>query len=261
MSRWEMDTGLRARLTAGEPGQAGTGVLSRSLVLSTVAAAEMREFYESLVFFHLSDRLGPAKGDVAACFRGPVPGRGGSRWLIHVAVDDLPSTLRRAELLRGRTVPLEAPGSFVVQAPDGSEIILSNSAGQDQTMHEMLELCTSNLPGSSAYYCGLLGLEAARLPDDPHNYMVFTDGGAPVAGAVDMTTFFATRSQAHWIPYFHVDELESTIAMAVDYGALVKVPLTMSNFSVRYAVLTDPQGASFGLREMPVGGVYGSWHQ
>lgn len=260
MIRWEMNGRSGDRLAVQEPFETETGALSRSLVLSTTGAAEMKEFYESLVFSRVSGGSN-RKDATAACFRGPLLTDANSRWLIRIVVEDLPAALQRAELLGGRLVMLDDPDTFVVQAPDGSEIILSNIPGHTQAAQEVLELCTSDLAGSSAFYCSLLGLATVSVPDDPHSYVVFTDDGGPVAGAVDMGTFLATAAPAHWIPYFHVDELYSTIAMAVDYGALVKVPLTMSNFSVRYAVLTDPAGATFGLREMPAGGVYGSWHR
>ena len=52
---------------------------------------------------------------------------------------------------------------------------------------------------------------------------------------------------AYWLAYFGVDDTDATAAKAMELGAgVIVAPESMENVG-RYAVLTDPTGAAFGI--------------
>jgi uncharacterized protein len=51
----------------------------------------------------------------------------------------------------------------------------------------------------------------------------------------------------HWLAYFQVDDLETTLARAAGLGAVEVVPTTHLPGGSRFAICADPQGAHLGL--------------
>ncbi|CAG7600125.1 VOC family protein [Leucobacter soli] len=195
----------------------------------------------------------------------PAPAEAGSQWLPHAVSDDLASVQERVHDAGG-TICREAAlfESMLVTAPDQSQIIITERApGEPALARElrvMLELCTREIDASCGFYSRVLDLTQIPVPGDPYSYRVLFSNDIGIAGAVDMTTFFRETTVSHWIPYFQVDDIERAVETSVAYGARVTVPIDESFFDTRYATLTDPTGATFGMREQPrVGGVFGSF--
>jgi predicted enzyme related to lactoylglutathione lyase len=58
---------------------------------------------------------------------------------------------------------------------------------------------------------------------------------------------FAAQVPPHWLPYFAVEDVDTTVAAAARAGASVQTkPISVPD-GPRIAVLKDPQGAVFGV--------------
>ena len=106
------------------------------------------------------------------------------------------------------------------------------------------ELHTSDRPAASKFYTRLLSWGTKDVPMDQGDpYTLCVVNGLEIAGI--------TKSKApagvppHWLPYVAVDAVDATTTKAKSLGAKVLVePLDIPNVG-RFAVLADPQGASF----------------
>ena len=54
-----------------------------------------------------------------------------------------------------------------------------------------------------------------------------------------------------WLPYVVVDNVDTSLARAVELGAKVVLPAIPVPQVGRIAVIIDPQGAAIGLHELP----------
>ena len=54
---------------------------------------------------------------------------------------------------------------------------------------------------------------------------------------------------AYWLAYFAVDDTDAAVAKAMELGAGSIVPPESMEGVGRYAVLTDPGGAAFGVHQ------------
>ena len=51
---------------------------------------------------------------------------------------------------------------------------------------------------------------------------------------------------SYWLVYFDVDDVDKAFKRAIELGATATVP-PQDAMNVRFAIVTDPQGASFGI--------------
>lgn len=105
------------------------------------------------------------------------------------------------------------------------------------------ELVTPDANAAHAFYGKAIGWKPQPWEED-ESYVMFAAPRGPVGATV-------TRNGAvpHWLPYIGTGNLDETIELATQKGgSVLSGPETMSSGS-RYAVLQDPQGASFGVYE------------
>ena len=73
-------------------------------------------------------------------------------------------------------------------------------------------------------------------------------GDEPMVGIMDLPDDVAEAGTPnHWVIYFHVDDVDATIELAIDNGATIIMSPTQLAHIGRIAIVTDPQGATFGL--------------
>ena len=81
---------------------------------------------------------------------------------------------------------------------------------------------------------------------DAAPYTEFQLDGQSVAGAWEMNPTVPAEVPSYWQVYFTVDDVDGAVAKAIQAGAREMVPA--QDFpGGRFAILSDPQGASFGL--------------
>ena len=102
-----------------------------------------------------------------------------------------------------------------------------------------VDLGTSDVPASIAFYKGLLGWEIEMGPAEMGHYSMAMVGGENVAAIADQQT----PGQVYWTTYLAADDVDATVAKARAAGATVLVePMDVMTFG-RMAVIADTGGA------------------
>jgi uncharacterized protein len=109
------------------------------------------------------------------------------------------------------------------------------------------ELITEDPAALVGFYGKVLGWRAQPSPLDP-TYTTFATRSGPVAGApAPKSGASEPGAHPHWLLYIGVDDVDATVAKAVPLGAKVLLAATDMDKVGRFAVLTDPLGASFAI--------------
>jgi predicted enzyme related to lactoylglutathione lyase len=124
------------------------------------------------------------------------------------------------------------------------------------------ELMTPDTARAQAFYTRVLGWKTQPWEQDP-SYTMFVAASGPLGGTAE------SSEQSHWLTYVRTDDIEATVEKARELGANVSKEVTEMPNGSRYAVLTDPHGAEFGVysstsdpgpESAPKRGEY-SWHE
>lgn len=109
------------------------------------------------------------------------------------------------------------------------------------------ELMTTDTKAAIDYYGKVLKLGTMPFEHDP-SYTMFTAEGVPVGGLMTLPEEAkAMGAPPHWLSYVTVTNVDDTVAKAKELGATVYVePRDILNAG-RFAVLADPQGATFAV--------------
>ena len=110
------------------------------------------------------------------------------------------------------------------------------------------ELITTDIECAKAFYPRVLGWGTQDVSMPSMAYSLFTLGEASVSGLMGLPAGAdKIGAKPRWIGYVGVDDVDATAALINQLGGAVHVPPTnFYNFS-RFAVVADPQTASFGL--------------
>ena len=103
------------------------------------------------------------------------------------------------------------------------------------------ELHATDSDAAAGFYGDLFGWTASEFME---GYRMFNAGETPVGGLMQER---GGSPVAYWLAYFAVGDTDAAAAKAMELGAgVILPPESMENVG-RYAVLTDPTGAAFGL--------------
>ena len=107
------------------------------------------------------------------------------------------------------------------------------------------ELTTPDAASAQKFYPKFTGWGTQPFDND---YTMFTTGGVPVAGIFRLTDEMRQQGvPPNWMPYVESNNVDETVAKASSLGGrVVAGPGDIPNVG-RYAVLQDPQGATFGV--------------
>jgi predicted enzyme related to lactoylglutathione lyase len=83
------------------------------------------------------------------------------------------------------------------------------------------------------------------MPGGP-DYIEFQLGGESVAGAWAMSPEQMGGGRSQWMVYFNVDDIDAAFRTALDNGGR-EINAPQPYPGGKYAIVTDPQGAPFGL--------------
>lgn len=110
-----------------------------------------------------------------------------------------------------------------------------------------MELATPDPAGSRAFFQRLLGWGAKVSTDMGFEYTEFQQGGESLAGMMAMDGPAWEGISPHWMAYIQVEDADAAAAQAQALGGVVCVPPTDIPGVGRFAVLTDPQGATISV--------------
>jgi predicted enzyme related to lactoylglutathione lyase len=123
------------------------------------------------------------------------------------------------------------------------------------------ELMTPDAAASHGFYSKALGWKTQAYEQDP-SYSMFAAASGPLGGTVTST------GAPHWLPLIGTTDIEGVVRQATELGGTVAKDIGAAGGG-RFAVLTDPQGATFGVytnndppsKEKPAKRGEFSWHE
>ena len=124
------------------------------------------------------------------------------------------------------------------------------------------ELATTDMETAKAFYSSVVGWDIADAPTPGSNYMIFTAGGAPVAGLTKLQAGPQKTGVVppQWRGYVGVDDLDAATRRVKKLGGTVHVPPPdvpgVSRFSIpiqsfRYVLAAIIMAKLKGRRRMP----------
>lgn len=129
------------------------------------------------------------------------------------------------------------------------------------------ELMTSNPDAAAAFYGKVVGWKTQSWPQDP-SYRTWMAGNAGVGGLMALPDEAKLAgSPPHWMTYVGVPDVDASVRQATGLGARTHVAPQDIPGAGRFAVLQDPQGASFAVYTPPstggdpTGADAFSWHE
>ena len=203
--------------------------------------------------------IGTIEGDDIAGVSGQMPGMEGhpAFWGVYLAVDDVDAATAKVEAAGGK---VEA-GPFDVnqngrmsalQDPTGARINLwqaketvGSQRGNEPGTPIWNEVMTPDIPRATQFYADVLGMGSETTPMGEGTYTVLTNAkGRQIGGAMNPPM---EGVPPHWNVYFHVEDVDATVAKAVELGGQVVAPALEVAGVGRMAGLAHPQGAMFNL--------------
>jgi uncharacterized protein len=193
----------------------------------------------------------------------------GTGWSSHISVDDLNATTSRARELGAAVLaePFDVPGAgrtSVLRDPGGAVVALWQAGGHGgaELVNEVgtwtwTELVTADLDAAKGFYGELFGWSAADIPG-PILRTSFSLGDLLVGGGHAPVT--QEDPTPRWTVSFRVADADQSVATAQKLGGTVLLP-PMDIPVGRFAIVTDPAGATLTVTAVPGGptrGVDGS---
>jgi uncharacterized protein len=181
-----------------------------------------------------------------------------SYWANYIAVDDVDEAARRATEAGGTIVfpPDEVPNGggklFAATDPTGAQVGFwqagthhgSGLVNEPGTL-VWNELQTDNVPKAVAFYEAVTGCDSETAPaGDLQEYTRIMVDGQAVAGVMRLPM---ADVPPNWMPYFNVDDVDTTVAKALELGGRVYAPAFDVPGVGRMAVMGDATGAAFSL--------------
>lgn len=182
-----------------------------------------------------------------------------SIWNTYVATDDVDATVTKAVELGGTVAmpAMDVPESgrmAAIQDPTGAHLFFWKPLHYDETMEylrpSMLswnDLTTREPKKAADFYSALLGWDIEQLMEEPSPYWQVKVDGRGEGGIMPMPETMPAEVPAFWLVYFGTDDVQASVAKAVELGASVQVEPTEVPGMLVFAVLADPAGATFAL--------------
>ena len=110
------------------------------------------------------------------------------------------------------------------------------------------ELLTTDPEAAKAFYTKVVGWGTTLWENGDNSYLMWTVGEQPVGGVMKLPDeALAEGARPHWLPYVQVGDVDATVERATGLGARTYVSPSDIPTVGRFAVLADPQGATFAV--------------
>jgi predicted enzyme related to lactoylglutathione lyase len=239
--------------------------------LATPDADASREFYSKLFDWQVEVIEDPQYGGygMARIDGNDVAGIGPKQspeqptvWSLYIGTDDLEGLAEKVKSAGGSVIapPFDVGDQgrmAVFQDPAGAFI----SAWQATAMRGFqsgrpgtfgwAEINARGVEKAIPFYEQVFGWTAKTSPmgEGQPDYTEFQLDGQSIAGAWEMNTMIPAEVPSYWQVYFNVDDVDHAFRKVIDSGGQEMV--APQDFpGGRFAIVTDPQGASFGLLRM-----------
>jgi predicted enzyme related to lactoylglutathione lyase len=239
--------------------------------LSTSDQNAAKKFYSALFGWTVNDSpMGPDAvytifqrdgKDAAACAtlmpeakaQGVPP-----NWMAYLTVANADDTVKKAAQLGGKVLKdafdvMDHGRMAVIQDPTGATFCVwqgknHNGAGilNEPGALCWTELVTSDTSKAGPFYKSLFGWGGEDMPMGPMVYTLFKRGDKNAGGMMAMPAEMK-GAPSSWMSYFEVTNCDQSAEKVKQLGGTVMVPPTDIPMAGRFAVISDPQGAMFGI--------------
>ena len=239
--------------------------------LSSPDVAASSAFYKGLLGWQVEVSPDPQYGGYAVARLGgkDVAGIGPkmdpaapTAWNLYIGTDDAAALAERVTAEGGTVIapPFAVGGQgtmAVFQDPSGAFISawqaasMSGWEAEGPGAYGWAELNARGRDAVLPFYQKVFGWTTRERPmaEGQPPYVEIRLGDASVAGAWEMSPAIPPEVPSYWMVYFNVADVDDTVARAVASGATMMVPA--QDFpGGRFAIVSDPQGAMFGLLMM-----------
>lgn len=177
-------------------------------------------------------------------------------WSVYFGTDDAEATARKVQEAGGKVIapPFDVMKSGRMasfQDPSGAIFSVWQPGehrgfglAQAPNTFAWAELSTKNVDSVKPFYQKVFGwgIKSSPMGEGQPEYTEWLVNGKSIAGAM-------VNEPPHWLTYFGVADPDATAKKATELGAKVNFPPT--DFpGGRFAMLSDPQGARFGILKM-----------
>ena len=236
--------------------------------LATTDAEAAREFYSKLFGWNPEVSEDPqyggyatAKvGDQSAAGIGPKQEGDSSptAWSLYIGTDDVDALAQKVQDAGGSVIapPFDVgdQGRMAIFADPSGAVI---SAWQAGAMSQFVagtpntfgwaELNARGLERAIAFYESVFGWTHSESPfGEGETYTQFEHEGQPLAGALEISAQMPAQTPSNWLIYFNADDVDAAFRKVIELGGGEMVPPSDMPGG-RFAIVTDPQGAAFGL--------------
>lgn len=239
--------------------------------LSSTDAAKARDYYTKLFGWKVELAPDPDAGgyalakvdgkDVAGIGPAQTP-EGPSAWMVYIGTMDADETAKQVEAAGGKVIAppfdvLKSGRMAVFQDPVGAFISVWQPREMQgaQLMYEpnsfaWAELNARGVEKAKPFYTNVFGWGEKDSPmSDGGSYTMFNQGDDSIAGAMEMNPMVPKEVPSYWMVYFGVDDVDKAFHKAIEHGG--REMLVPTDFpGGRFAILSDPQGAVFGVMKM-----------
>ncbi|HEY1455915.1 MAG TPA: VOC family protein [Candidatus Dormibacteraeota bacterium] len=237
--------------------------------LSSTDAAASRDYYSKLFGWKVELAPDPGAGGYALAKSagknvagiGPTQDpQGPSAWMVYIGVSDAEETAEKIQAAGGKVVAppfdvLKSGRMAVFQDPAGAYISVwqpNEMPGFDvlrsANAYSWAELNARGIDKATAFYTKVFGwtTKVSPMGEGQPDYTEFQLKGESIAGGMEMNPMVPKEVPSYWMVYFGAKDVDQSFKKAIDLGATEMVA-PMDFPGGRFAILSDPQGAMFGL--------------
>jgi uncharacterized protein len=235
--------------------------------LATKDADGARDFYGKLFGWRVEVNPDPQYGGYGLAKRhgqdaagiGPVQSaEQPTAWSMYVGTDDVEALAEKVRAAggtviappfdvgdQGRMAVFQDPTGAFISAWQGTQMGGFQTSGPNA--YGWSELSSTDIDKALPFYRDVLGWEARRspMPGGP-DYIEFQLDGQSVAGGWAMDPAQMRGAPSNWLVYFSVDDVDAAFRTAIEAGGR-EINAPQSYPGGTFAIVTDPQGAAFGL--------------
>ena len=240
--------------------------------LSTTDAAAARDYYAKLFGWKVDLTKDPDAGGYALATVGNknVAGIGPtqnpqapSAWMLYIGTRDADAVAKKVQAEGGKVIAppfdvLKSGRMAVFQDPAGAFISVwqpKDMQGADMmyapSAFAWAELNARGFEKDKPFYKKIFGWGEKQSPmgEGQGDYTEFKLNDESIAGAMEMNPMVPKEVPSYWLVYFGVEDVDKAHKKAVELGG--REMLEPQEFpGGRFSILSDPQGAAFGLLKM-----------
>jgi predicted enzyme related to lactoylglutathione lyase len=235
--------------------------------LSTPDVEASKRFYSALFGWQADTMSDPGAGGYTMFRLGDkqVAGAGPAQdpqqppaWTTYVSVEDADAVAARVGEAGGTVLMppmdvMEAGRMAIFQDPTGAVIAVwqprQHPGGEVFNVPGAVswnELSTRDTAAAIDFYSRVFGWDHQTHGEGAEAYTEWKLGGRSIGGMMAMRPEVPAMVPAHWLVYFAVEDCDATVERTKELGGQVMVP-PMDIPQGRFAVLADPQGATFAV--------------